>query len=169
MLWIAERGRVWLPHRVVCTDTQVEEYAMDDERVLLLKHAHSGDNMYLHCLDMWYETTVQAGDMVHVLTHTMMAGGEPCAAAGCSGNCGPHACDVVSKHRGLLIVHPDLLLSATTVGSSFQCLRRCVGGPLQQPCSDRTHTSTPKVGTRRANAPRSSLEGCATANRLAGG
>ena len=26
---------------------------MDGEKVLLLKHAHSGSNMYLHCLDMW--------------------------------------------------------------------------------------------------------------------
>jgi hypothetical protein len=68
---------------------------------------------------------VRAGDVVHVLTHQLMPGAEPCAAAGCSGNCGPHACDVVSKDRGLLIVHPDILLSATTIGSSFTCLRRC--------------------------------------------
>jgi hypothetical protein len=26
---------------------------MDGEKVLLLKHAHSGSHMYLHCLDMW--------------------------------------------------------------------------------------------------------------------
>eukprot|EP00976_Prorocentrum_cordatum_P049854 1005926-Prorocentrum_minimum.AAC.1 len=93
----------------------------------------------LHRLDYWAETTAAPGDIVHALPDRRRGpprggGGDPLGgvpldgppsqAPGCSGNCGPGECDVIGQTHGLLIVHPDALVSATAVGGSYQCLRR---------------------------------------------
>ena len=78
-----------------------------------------------HLREHWSRTHVEPGDFVHVTTRT--GGGQPSAE-----------CDVyqINNDHGMLVVHPDCLLSGTRIADSFDCARKAVlnerfnvGGP----------------------------------------
>lgn len=61
--------------------------------------------------DHWVDIQVQVNDLIRV--HSISKGNE------ISGNC-----EITATNGLILVLHPELLLSATMLGGSFQCLRK---------------------------------------------
>ncbi|KAH9297336.1 hypothetical protein KI387_029018, partial [Taxus chinensis] len=78
-------------------------------KVLRLLNEQSGLERILHLCDEWSYSVVKPGDTVNVI-------GEFDSEGKC----------VIDHENNLLIVHPDLLISGSRVGTSFSCPRRAV-------------------------------------------
>ncbi|MCO5601360.1 hypothetical protein L7F22_055480 [Adiantum nelumboides] len=79
------------------------------KKVLRLLNEYSGSEQILYLGDEWYFTVVRPGDTINVI-------GE----FDSDGKC------VIDRNNNLLIVHPDILISGSKVGTSFSCPRRAV-------------------------------------------
>ncbi|KAH7281949.1 hypothetical protein KP509_35G004800 [Ceratopteris richardii] len=79
------------------------------KKVLRLLNEYSGLERILYLVDEWYYTVVRPGDTVNVIGDFDV-----------DGKC------VIDRDNNLLIVHPDVLISGSKVGSSFSCPRRAV-------------------------------------------
>lgn len=77
--------------------------------MLLVEDERSKSTKAITLRGAWYETSCSEGSYVHVLGHFSTAG----------------QCIIDNAHN-ILILHPDHLVSATTVASSFTCLRKAV-------------------------------------------
>lgn len=93
------------------------------EKVLLVKQEKTKLTKVVTLRQSWFDTPCTPGSFVHVIGEFMP-----------TGQC------LIDDANGMLILHPDHLISATVVADSFSCLRRAV---LQ----DRVKA------TSRANAP----------------
>lgn len=78
-------------------------------KVLRLLNEQSGSEQILHLCDEWAYSLVRPGDTVNVI-------GEFDAEGKC----------VIDHESNLLVIHPDLLISGSRVGTSFSCPRRAV-------------------------------------------
>jgi DNA replication ATP-dependent helicase Dna2 len=78
------------------------------QRTLHLYEDKTNDLCIVHLRDDWSSSSVEEGDIVNVVgTFT-------------NGVC------IIDNRCGLLIIHPDTLVSSTHVADSFKCLRRAV-------------------------------------------
>ena len=73
--------------------------------------------------------TVEAGDVIQILDFRdcdVVDGKEQSTFDGSSPGSSIYADIVVDNHRGLLVLHPDILVSPTRVSESVSCSRRGV-------------------------------------------
>ncbi|CAG8556535.1 10524_t:CDS:2 [Diversispora eburnea] len=77
-----------------------------NERVIVLIDK-MGDFCYLHLRDDWIETSICEGNIVNVF-----------------GQFDDDNKCIIDNSQGLLIVNPDILISATSVSDSFACMRK---------------------------------------------
>eukprot|EP01018_Ginkgo_biloba_P039983 Gb_09620 [translate_table: standard] len=78
-------------------------------KVLRLLNEESGTERIVHLCDEWFYSLVKPGDTVNVI-----------GKFDAQGKC------VIDHENNLLVVHPDLLISGSRVGTSFSCPRRAV-------------------------------------------
>lgn len=81
-------------------------------------------HMEVDLLEDWYETGVEAGDTIHLIFSDRGADGFFSQSASASGTSSQRI--FVNNDQNLVIAHPDILVSPTSVTSSFGCLRRAV-------------------------------------------
>ncbi|KAL6069587.1 Tripartite DNA replication factor [Balamuthia mandrillaris] len=79
------------------------------ETVLRVLDEKNMDERIVHLRDGWQTSPVCHGDYVNVIGDFDK-----------DGHC------VIDKDRNLIILHPDLLISGTSIGESYQCLRKAV-------------------------------------------
>ncbi|KAK7418562.1 DNA replication endonuclease-helicase Dna2 [Neonectria punicea] len=79
------------------------------EKILLIQADNTKDMKTVHLRASWYETPAHAQSYVHII-----------GAFTPKGQC------IIDDAEGLLILHPDQLISATVVADSFGCMRRAV-------------------------------------------
>lgn len=79
------------------------------KKVLRLLNEYSGAERVLYLVDEWFFTVVRPGDTVNVIGDFDL-----------DGKCS------IDRKNNLLIVHPDVLISGSKVGTSFSCSRRAV-------------------------------------------
>ncbi|KAK4547339.1 hypothetical protein LTR36_000995 [Oleoguttula mirabilis] len=91
------------------------------ERLLMAEDERTKSMIAITLRDSWAMTSVSAGNIVHI-AHLRHA--EPELAASAS----PPGQVFISDapHSASLIVHPDHMISATTVADSFDCIRKAV-------------------------------------------
>ncbi|GLJ43384.1 hypothetical protein SUGI_0901420 [Cryptomeria japonica] len=86
-----------------------ESVTRSSVKVLRLLNEQSGLERILHLCDEWSYSVIRPGDTVNVI-------GEFDSQGKC----------VIDHENNILIVHPDLLISGSRVGTSFSCPRRAV-------------------------------------------
>ncbi|KAK9824153.1 hypothetical protein WJX72_008129 [[Myrmecia] bisecta] len=82
------------------------------QKDLRLLNERTGRQVWAHLQDGWQDTPVRSGDAVNLLAEIH------------EHEDGAHA--VCSYNQGLIVLHPDLLLSGTRISSSFRCARQSV-------------------------------------------
>ena len=88
-----------------------------DDSILILhvvscrKSSNSEQPKIITLKDHWVDIQVQVNDLIRI--HSISKGNE------ISGDC-----EITATNGLILILHPELLLSATMLGGSFQCLRK---------------------------------------------
>ncbi|MQL88220.1 hypothetical protein Taro_020775 [Colocasia esculenta] len=98
--------------------------------VLRLLNEQSGQERALHLCDEWlvqFYSLIGPGDTINVIGK--FNGQDRC---------------VVDRHKNLLIIHPQILVSGTRVASSFSCPRRAV---LDERLKTAEHSSSALIGT----------------------
>ncbi|KAL0046566.1 hypothetical protein WJX82_003944 [Trebouxia sp. C0006] len=89
----------------------VQEF--DHEKVLHLEGSYTGEQVVVHLRDCWFDTPVEPGHSVNLLAEKVQEGDGVLHA-------------VCNFEAGMVILHPDLLLSGTRVSGSFKCKRQAV-------------------------------------------
>lgn len=95
-------------------------------KLLKLSSTVGGDDCFVYLKDGWYSTPVQSGDLVNVFS-------ESWTYEQFDGTI--HQCCTLSFSEGILILHPDTILSITRLSTMFDCPRKAVleerlgGGP----------------------------------------
>ncbi|KAG1458133.1 hypothetical protein G6F56_006464 [Rhizopus delemar] len=79
------------------------------EKILLLLQEDQDACLIARLRDDWLQTTVAIGNVVHIPT-TRSETSEV----------------IIDQKQNFIVVHPDRLISCTTVASSYQCLRRSI-------------------------------------------
>ncbi|KPM37491.1 DNA replication ATP-dependent helicase/nuclease DNA2 [Neonectria ditissima] len=79
------------------------------EKILLIQADNTKDMRTVHLRASWYDTPAHAQSYVHIV-----------------GTFTPKGQCIIDDAEGLLILHPDQLISATVVADSFGCMRRAV-------------------------------------------
>ncbi|KAK0250489.1 DNA replication endonuclease-helicase Dna2 [Friedmanniomyces endolithicus] len=107
------------------------------ERLLMAENERTRKPVAITLRDSWTTTAVSPGDIVHVSTL-------PHHKAEKTSSRDPPGQHTISDDNAsaLLIVHPDHMLSATTVADSFDCIRKAV---LQDRIKATGETSKPMV------------------------
>lgn len=101
---------------------------------LRVVHNATATQRWLHLHAGWVDTLARPGDAVGVILHP----GPPAVWTADSAGC-LHA-TLTDGREGLLVLHPDLLLSGTAVATALRCPRqamlqeRGVGGPGKAAC-----------------------------------
>ncbi|KXZ52798.1 hypothetical protein GPECTOR_8g185 [Gonium pectorale] len=107
---------------VHCVVLEVEEQHSGHFKVLRCFNEYKGSEVRVYLRDMWADQAVRPGDTVNVV------GGRVLADQVCEGV-------ELSASEGLLILHPDVLLSGTNITTALRCSRqawlqeRVAGGP----------------------------------------
>jgi DNA replication ATP-dependent helicase Dna2 len=78
------------------------------EKILQLQEDRTNQPCTLHLRDDWITTPVETGDLINVI-----------------GIFNNNTC-IVDNPSGILVLHPDNLVSSTHVADSFKCIRRAV-------------------------------------------
>ncbi|KAJ1927120.1 DNA replication endonuclease-helicase Dna2 [Tieghemiomyces parasiticus] len=88
------------------------------ERVLRLFAERAGYERFAHLREDWWGTEVAVGDYVHVVATFDLASRRT----------------VIDNTTGMLVVHPDCLITSTNLSNAFVCLRRSVlQGRVREP------------------------------------
>ncbi|KAH9831686.1 DNA replication ATP-dependent helicase/nuclease dna2 [Teratosphaeria destructans] len=108
------------------------------EKLLMAEDEHKTGMVAITLRDSWTHTTVSRGNIVHIAHLPEPRNPDPPPPATPAGQL------LVSddEHSVFLIVHPDHMLSATTVADSFDCLRKAV---LQDRIKATGETAKPMV------------------------
>jgi len=95
-------------------------------KLLKLNSIVGGEDCFVYLKDGWYSTPVQSGDVVNIFS-------ESWTYEQFDGTI--HQCCTLSFSEGILILHPDTILSITRLSTMFDCPRKAVleerlgGGP----------------------------------------
>lgn len=95
------------------------------EKILVVQAERSHKTKTVHLRGDWIDTPAHAKSFIHVIGEF-----EP------SGRC------IIDNNQGILVLHPDQLISATVVADSFSCMRRAV---LQDRVKATSEASAPLV------------------------
>jgi hypothetical protein len=90
-------------------------------KVLTVKHLATGEVRSIMLQGSWIETEVDEGDVLVVVAPFRNQ-----VSSEDGGTVAPSPCAVITGTEGLVITHPDCLVSATRVGDAFSCVRRGV-------------------------------------------
>ncbi|DBA90758.1 TPA: DNA replication endonuclease-helicase Dna2, variant 2 [Trebouxia sp. C0004] len=86
---------------------------VDHEKVVHLEGSYTAEQVVVHLRDCWFDTPVELGHSVNLLAEKVLEGDGVLHA-------------VCNFQAGMVILHPDLLLSGTRVSGSFRCKRQAV-------------------------------------------
>ncbi|KAK4052776.1 DNA replication endonuclease-helicase Dna2 [Microbotryomycetes sp. JL201] len=98
-----------------CNVTNIQD-SIDDQtrrpyRILTIECQAHEKPCNVHVCDDWLQTTVQIGDTINLIGN-LESHNDPAL--------------VVDRNNGMLILHPDILVSSTKVGDSANCARKAV-------------------------------------------
>ncbi|KAL0030927.1 hypothetical protein WJX79_001622 [Trebouxia sp. C0005] len=86
---------------------------VDHEKILHLEGTYKCEQVVVHLRDCWFDTPVEPGHSVNLLAEKVLEDDGVLHA-------------VCNFQAGMVILHPDLLLSGTRVSGSFKCKRQAV-------------------------------------------
>ncbi|KAJ3416935.1 Tripartite DNA replication factor [Chytridiales sp. JEL 0842] len=113
-------------HRMMVLQVQMSQFHGSTEQILRLFDEKSNTELNAYLRDTWSGTEVSVGDYVHIIGSVDLK----------SKSC------IIDNAQNFLIVHPDILISATSVADSFQCLRKSI---LQERVKVTNDISAPMV------------------------
>ncbi|EKG19182.1 DNA replication factor Dna2 [Macrophomina phaseolina MS6] len=87
----------------------VADHAMQPEKVFLVEDERTKKLKAITLREAWYDTPCEKGSYVHVI-------GDFTSGGQC----------IIDNDNNMIILHPDYLISATTIGDSFSCMRKAV-------------------------------------------
>ncbi|GAX73855.1 hypothetical protein CEUSTIGMA_g1305.t1 [Chlamydomonas eustigma] len=90
--------------------------SFEEELALRLFNEYKGQELIAHLRDGWVDTPVKPGDSLNIV------GGKWEAAGTSNSGCVKHL--IVDSSQGLVILHPDLLLSGTSIMAAMRCPRQ---------------------------------------------
>ncbi|TFK23313.1 Dna2-domain-containing protein [Coprinopsis marcescibilis] len=109
-----------------CKVNSMEE-AEHNGRWAKVLHVHvyktQGDKRTIYLQDDWYDTDVQTGDVVNALGHFVSTSSST-----------PQIC--ISSQSNMLVLHPDILLTATALSNAPQCRRKPMLSSLVRASND---------------------------------
>ncbi|KAK4057444.1 DNA replication endonuclease-helicase Dna2 [Microbotryomycetes sp. JL221] len=96
---------------VVSVDNLLHDATRRPYRVISVESSSFNGQRNIHVFDDWLQSTVEQGDVVNVV-------------GGFDVDANPSS--LIDRNQGMLILHPDILVSSTKVGDSANCSRKAL-------------------------------------------